>query len=209
MRARYERPALAGEPASDVVAVTLRVVRLLDELRVRYVIGGSLASSVHGTMRSTGDVDFVVDLRSEHVQPFVRALSDDFYISENRVTQSVEAGGSFNAIALEQMFKVDFFVSKDKPFESSQLSRGEALRISRTAEERVNVSTPEDVVIAKLIWYRKGGEISDRQWEDVLGVLRVKTGTLDEAYMNRMAGEVGVLDLLAQALDDAAGRGQA
>lgn len=194
---------MAGEPASDVVAVTLRVVHLLEELGVRYVIGGSLASSVHGTMRSTGDVDFVVDLRPEHVQPFVRALADEFYLSENRVTQAVEAGGSFNLIALEEVFKVDFFVAKDKPFESAQLSRGQALRVSRNAEERVNVSTPEDVVVAKLMWYRKGGEVSDRQWEDVLGVLRVKAGTLDEAYLMRMAEEVGVIHLLRQALDEA------
>lgn len=196
---------MAGEPASDVITVTLRVVRLLEELGVRYVIGGSLASSVHGTMRSTADVDFVVDLRPEHVHPFVRALADEFYVSESRVAQAVEAGRSFNVIALEQMFKVDFFVAKDKPFESSQLSRGEALRVSRTAEERVNVSTPEDIVVAKLNWYRKGGEVSDRQWEDVLGVLRVKTGTLDETYLKRMADAVGVIDLLSQALDEARG----
>ncbi|HXV63282.1 MAG TPA: hypothetical protein VEK15_21465 [Vicinamibacteria bacterium] len=196
---------MAVEPESDVIAVTLRVVELLEELGVPYVIGGSLASSVHGTMRSTGDVDFVVDLKPEDVPPFVQALGDEFYVSENRVTRSVEAGGSFNVIALEPMFKVDFFVAKDKPFESSQLRRGEALRVSRTANERVNVSTPEDVVVAKLRWYRKGGEVSDRQWEDVLGVLRVKSGTLDEEYLERMAEEVGVSDLLTEALDEAGG----
>jgi len=194
---------VAGEPASDVIAVTLRVVRLLEELGVPYVIGGSLASSVHGTMRSTGDVDFVVDLRPEHVQPFVRALGNEFYLSETRIMHSVEQGGSFNVIALEQMFKVDFFVAKDKPFESSQLSRGEALRVSPAQDDRVKVSTPEDVVLAKLIWYRKGGEVSDRQWEDVLGVLRVKSGTLDDTYLKRMAEAVGVTDLLTQALDEA------
>lgn len=181
-------------------------MRLLEELGVRYVIGGSLASSVHGTLRSTGDVDFVVDLRPEHVAPFVRALEGDFYVSESHVTQSVETGRSFNVIALEQMFKVDFFVAKGKRFESSQLSRGEALRVSRTVEERVQVSTAEDVVLAKLMWYRKGGEVSDRQWQDVLGVLRVKAGTLDGAYLERMAEEMGVSDLLGHAVDEAGGR---
>lgn len=193
---------MAGEPDSDVVAVTLRVVRVLEELGVPYVIGGSVASSVHGTMRSTGDVDFVVDLRVEHVLPFVRALGDEFYVSEDRVARSVDAGGSFNIIAIEPMFKVDFFVAKDKAFEASQLSRGRAIRVSRTAEERVNVLTPEDVVLAKLSWYRKGGEVSDRQWQDVLGVLRVKRGTLDDAYLKRMAEELGVLDLLSQSLEE-------
>ena len=194
---------MASWPESDVIAVTLRLVRLLEELGVPYVIGGSLASSVHGTLRSTGDVDFVVDLRAEHVVPFVQALGDDFYVPENRVTQSVDTGQSFNIIALEQMFKVDFFVAKDKAFELSQLSRGEALRISRAATPQVYVSTPEDVVVAKLIWYRKGGEISDRQWQDVQGVLRVQAGSLDEDYMARMAAEVGVTDLLTPALDEA------
>ena len=193
---------MAGEPDSDVVAVTLRVVQVLDELGVPYVIGGSMASSIHGTMRSTGDVDFIVDLRAEHVPPFVRALGEEFYVSDDRVARSVEAGGSFNIIAIEPMFKVDFFVAKDRPFETSQLSRGRAIRVSRAAEERVNVLTPEDVVLAKLSWYRKGGEVSDRQWQDVLGVLRVKAGTLDDAYLTRMAKELGVIDLLTQALDE-------
>jgi hypothetical protein len=197
---------VAGEPESEVVAVTLGVVRLLEELGVSYVIDGSLASSVHGTVRSTADVDFVVDLRPEHVSAFVGALGDEFYFSENRVRESVETGGSFNVIALHQMFKVDFLVAKDKPFESSQLRRGQPLSVSRTEKKRVNVSTPEDVVIAKLIWYRKGGEISDRQWQDVLGVLRVRAGAVDEEYLRRTAQEVGVLDLLTDALHEAGGQ---
>lgn len=202
-RSRYRRPVVAGEPESDVVAVTLRIVRILEELGVPYAVGGSLASSIHGKMRSTGDVDFVADLRPEHVKPFVQALGDQFYVSEARVTQSVAAGASFNIIALEPMFKVDVFVAKDKAFERSQLRRAEAIRVSRSGGERINVSTPEDVIVAKLAWYRRGGEVSDRQWEDVLGVLRVKGGTLDEDYLKSMADEVGVADLLNQAFDDA------
>lgn len=67
-------------------------------------------------------MDFVVDLRPEHVARFVEALGDDFYFSESRVAESVNAGGSFNIIALEEMFKVDVFAVKDKPFELSQLT---------------------------------------------------------------------------------------
>ena len=196
---------MPSKPEPDVITVTLRVVRILEELGVPYVIGGSLASSIHGTVRSTGDVDFVVDLRPEHVARFVEALGDDFYFSESRVAESVNAGGSFNIIALEEMFKVDVFAVKDKPFELSQLSRRKKVPISRRAARHVFVSTPEDVVLAKLIWYRKGGEVSDRQWEDVLGVLRVQSGMLDEAYMSRMAEEVGVADLLTQTLSSGTG----
>ncbi len=58
-------------PRSDAIAVTLRVTSCLDELAVSYVVVGSVASSVHGILRSTADADVVAALRLEHVEPLV------------------------------------------------------------------------------------------------------------------------------------------
>ena len=64
-------------------------------------------------------------------------------------------------------------------------------------------ASPEDTVLAKLEWYRKGGEVSDRQWRDLLGVLKVQGETLDRAYLDHWAGELDVSDLLHRALEEA------
>ena len=66
----------------ESIAATLRVVRLLESLGARYVIGGSFASSIHGVIRASADADLVADLEPAHVGPFCRALKDDFYVSE-------------------------------------------------------------------------------------------------------------------------------
>ena len=196
---------MANAPDPEFVSVTFRIARLFEKLGVRYAIGGSLASSVHGIVRSTGDVDIVVDLLPHHVGPFVEAVKEDFYVAEAQVTTAVAAGKSFNLIALDPIFKIDVFVAKDKAFEISQLDRCRALPVSEGSERTLNISSPEDVVLAKLQWYRKGGEVSDRQWQDVLGVLRVQGSALDRDYMQRMAIRVDVADLLAQALSEARG----
>ncbi|MBM3984775.1 MAG: hypothetical protein FJ296_03650 [Planctomycetes bacterium] len=62
------------------------------------------------------------------------------------------------------------------------------------------LASPESIVLAKLDWFRKGGGLADRQWHDVLGILKVQAGRLDEARMRRMAGTLGVSDLLERAL---------
>ena len=75
--------------------------------------------------------------------------------------------------------------------------------MGQTAPLELFFASPEDTVLAKLEWYRKGGEVSDRQWRDLLGVLKVQAGTLDRAYLDQWAGELGVADLLPRALEEA------
>jgi hypothetical protein len=187
----------------ESIAATLRVVRLLESLGVRYVIGGSFASSIHGVIRASADADLVADLEAAHVGPFCRALTDDFYVSENRVREAVRMGGSFNVIELKSMFKVDVFVAAGAPFAESQLERGVTQLVWKEPPASVRIASPEDTVLAKLDWFRRGGEVSERQWTDVLGVMRVQGERLDGAYLRRMAAALHVEDLLERALEQA------
>ena len=187
----------------ESIAVALRVVRLLERLGVRCAIGGSIASTIHGEIRSTNDADIVAELQLKHLESFIKGLGDDFYSSEDRIREAIVSGGSFNLIALRPMFKVNVFIANGQPFETSQLDRRTEVLIWENPPERVFVSSAEDTILAKLSWYRKGGEISDRQWRDVLGVIRTRGVQLDADYMRRMASISGVADLLAQALYDA------
>ena len=187
----------------EPVAVTLLVIQALDALDVPYLIGGSLASAVHGVARATMDTDLVADLRSEHAQPLAQALADAFYVDVESIQDAIRRHSSFNVIHLEMMFKVDVFVRKQRPFDQAQCDRRVAQVIATEPERTAYVASAEDTVLAKLEWFRMGGEVSERQWRDVLGVLKVQGERLDRDYLRRWAQTLKVGDLLERALNEA------
>jgi len=187
----------------EATRVTLLVTRTLEQLGIPYAVGGSLASSLHGVMRSTLDVDIVADMRLEHVQPLVDALSQEFYADIEMMRDAIERRGSFNLIHYETAFKVDIFIRKLRAYDQLQLERRVLAEIATDPEQSIYVVSPEDIILAKLEWYRLGGQVSDRQWRDVLGVLKTRAGELDLAYLREWAGELQVGDLLERALREA------
>lgn len=189
---------------AEPIAVTLFVTDALEALGVSYVIGGSFASALHGVMRATMDADLVADLRLEHVEPFLQKLGEGFYADAEMVRDAIRQHRSFNLIHLDTMFKVDIFVARPRDFDRAQLVRRQLHLFSKDPERRAYVASAEDIVLSKLEWYRLGGEASDCQWRDVLGVLKVQGDSLDLEYMRRMAARLGVADLLARALEEAA-----
>jgi hypothetical protein len=181
----------------DLLLALGPVLEILRVLGVRHFVGGSIASSAHGVPRASIDADVVAELGPRHAAPFAAALRDAYYLSEERVRDAVSRRGSFNVIHLETMVKVDVFVSRDRPFDRRAFDR--ARPASPAVGSEIPVSSAEDTILAKLEWFRRGGEVSARQWGDVIGVLRAHTA-LDEAYLQRGAAELGVGDLLARAL---------
>jgi hypothetical protein len=187
--------------APDLLVALAPVLEVLRRLGVRHFVGGSVASSAHGVPRASIDADVVAELGPAHAAPLVAALRAGYYVSEERVRDAIGRRASFNVIHLETMVKVDVFVSRDRPFDRRALGRARPAAVEGGGE--IPVSSPEDTVLAKLEWFRRGGEVSERQWVDVTGVLRAGV-SLDVAYLRGGAAELGVADLLDRALEEAA-----
>lgn len=179
----------------EPLAVTLEVIAVLDALAVPYVIGGSLASATHGTARATMDADLVVALDDGAVPELVARLQSRFYIDEGAAYRAVAAHSSFNLIHYDTMFKLDLFVAKERPFDVAQLAQRQAVVVDESSGKTVYVLSPENTILAKLEWYRLGGDQSERQWRDVLGIVNVQT-ELDWAYLVTSAREMGIADLI-------------
>lgn len=187
----------------EITHITLIVTKMLEQLGIAYAVGDSLASSLHGVMRSTLDVDIVADMRLEHIPLLIAALSNEFYIDNEMMRDAIAHHSSFNLIHYETAFKVDIFLRKPRPFDRMQLERRRAVVIATNPEQSVYVVSPEDTILAKLEWYRLGGEVSERQWRDILGVLKTCADDLDFAYLRQWADELRVADLLERALKEA------
>jgi hypothetical protein len=187
---------------SDLWQAVLPVVDALEALSVTYYIGGSVASSFAGVARFTQDADLVADLRPAHAVALVARLEGGYYADRERIAQAIVAQRSFNAIHLATTFKVDVFVAGDSPFAREALARRVALRVP-DLDRALYFSSAEDVVLHKLQWFAEGGGVSDRQWHDLEGVLRVQRQRLDLAYLRVWADRLALADLLRRALDEA------
>ena len=186
----------------EAFQVLLEVTQILEELEVPYVVGGSLASSLHGIPRSTQDADVVAALQMEQIAPFIERVEEGFYLSPERVETAVRRRTSFNLIHLKTMIKVDLFVFSATPLAKQEMARRQLLPIPGEQEAHLQVASPEDTILQKLLWYRKGGGVSERQWNDILGVIKVQGRALDLSYLAEWAERSGVEDLLARAFTD-------
>lgn len=188
----------------NVLAAMIPVIEAFDALKIDYYIGGSVACLTHGIYRTTADVDIIADMHAGHVSAFVQQLEDSYYIDADMIKDAIRHRSEFNVIHLDTMFKVDVFLPKRRAFDQEVHRRIQKSELKIFEESSVfNIESPEDVILNKLEWYKMGGEVSERQWNDVQGLLKVQGPRLDLAYLRHWASEIGVASLLARALQDA------
>ena len=173
----------------------------LERLGIPYLVGGSLASSCRGLARFTMDIDIVAQVGPGQAGRLSAALGPDWYADAAQIRDSISAGRAFNLIHIPTSFKVDVFPATGE-FELSQLGRATKETLDFLGESGLYpVATAEDILLAKLQWYRDGGETSDRQWADITGIVAVNPG-LDRGYLEAWAARLGVRELLRKALAD-------
>lgn len=187
----------------EILDVLERVISKLEELGIPYMVSGSAASSFYAFVRTTQDGDMVVALGSDQVEKFAAAFAPEFYLDRASIRRALEMGGSFNLIHFESSLKIDFFPLRKRTFSQQEFSRRQPRLLLKGSIAPAYVATAEDTILSKLEWFRAGGEVSENQWKDIVGILKVQAGSLDLAYLNHWARELHVEDLLERAFKEA------
>jgi hypothetical protein len=204
LRTRVEQETRCMTLGDDILDALDPFIEALEQLGIPYYVGGSLASMAWGTPRTTMDADVVVYLRAEHVGPLVSLISEEYYTSQEMIQDAIQRRATFNVISYKTSLKIDVFIPKQDEFDKVELTRIRQRPLGQEEGARLyNVSSPEDIVLRKIEWYKAGGGVSDRQWDDVLNVLKNRADSLDRRYMDRWAANLGISDLVDRAIEDA------
>jgi hypothetical protein len=187
---------------SGPLGLVAEVAQLLDDLEIPYAVGGSLASSLVGEPRSTVDADIAVRVAPDREAELLERAAAASYVPLTGAREAIRAHTSFNLVDTERGLKVDLFVLGDGLLDRMQIERRIRVAIPGLTRE-IWITSPEDQVLRKLEWYRDGGSVSDRQWRDVVAILRTRSGALDTRYLTATARAVGLAVLLAEALRQA------
>jgi len=187
---------------TEPVQITQRLVREFEDLKIQYYVGGSLASSLHGIPRATQDVDIIADIAFQHIPKLVNALETEFYIDGDMIREAIQRRKSFNLIHYETMFKVDIFIPKLDTASQEEMERRQQFQVSDSPRNLLYLASAEDIILNKLQWFQMGGGVSERQWNDVLGVIQVQHQKLDHSYLERAAQQRGVAELLQKVFNE-------
>jgi len=186
--------------ADDLQAALSPVTEAFRMLGIRFFVGGSVASSFHGAIRSTMDVDLVCTITAASANQFVKHLGDDFYASLSAIKDAIDRKTCFNLIHYQTSYKIDVFVSRGREFDLAAMNRAMPQSLMSADLPPLPVATVEDSILSKLEWFRLTDETSERQWHDVERLIEVHGEALDTQHLWRMAKAIGVADLLSRLL---------
>jgi len=189
----------------DIIIAIQPVISTFKKLSIPYLIGGSIASSVYGLARATLDVDIVANIKMDNISSLKELLGDKYYIDEDMIKDAIQRVSSFNLIHLQTMIKIDVFIYQNEPYqqEAFQRKRKDTLEDTEDAFE-FYFSSAEDIILNKLQWHEMGDKVSERQWLDVIGVIKVQGNNLDLEYLRKWGEKLGLLSLLKKAFKDSA-----
>ena len=186
----------------DAIAAATSLARSFERFQVRYVLGGSMASTSYGEPRSTLDADFAADLNLSHFEAWADEVEKDFYFDREWARTEVGNRGSFQLLHQQSLVRVDVFVPVWTGLDLWKWEQRKRLVLGAEGQA-IDVTSAEGIVLQKLRWYEAGGRSSDRQWRDVVSVLAQQRSRLDRAALAHWAKQLQLEDLLQRSLRDA------
>jgi len=182
----------------DILLAIRPVIKAFEKLVIPYYIGGSIASSLYGIARATMDVDVIADISQSHITDFVNMLSKSYYIEEEPIREAI------NLIHLDTMIKIDVFTHKRDPFNRAAIDRKlKDFLVDGDKESDYYFASPEDIILNKLRWYEMSDRVSERQWLDIIGVIKVQGDSLNNEYLIKWSKFLDVSKLLKDAFSEA------
>lgn len=179
--------------AHDTLDIAWSVAQAIDAVGGDYFVGGSVASSLQGDPRTTNDIDIVLSLPPARAQQLAHTLGPDFEVDVAMLRDALVHARTANAFYLPLLTKVDFFGVGSSPFDESEFARKRPVMLA--PDKTLFIKSPEDSIVRKLLWYREGGEVSERQWRDVIGIVRLVGAELDHDYIELWTARVQCADL--------------
>ncbi len=177
----------------DPQHLLVKIVKILNSLKIPYLLTGGMAIYVWGRPRFTADIDVVIELKREKVKQLIQVLIKEGYIDEDAVNDALKYKSEFNFIDQSTGIKVDFWVLKDDDFDKSRLKRR---RIRRILDQRIYFISPEDLILTKLLWFEEAK--STRHLEDIQSVLAITKNELDFKYLKKWAEKLHTAKLLEE-----------
>ncbi|MGE3172759.1 MAG: hypothetical protein AB7O97_09035 [Planctomycetota bacterium] len=190
----------------DPLAVAQAVATAFEQAGIRYILGGSLASTAHGEPRTTLDVDFAADLDPAGFERWAPRIEPEFLVDSEWALDEIRRRGSFQMLHRTAIVRVDVFVPEWTGMHLWKWQHRRRMTLHATAPG-IDVTSAEGIVVQKLLWYRDGGGVSERQWRDVLGVLKAQRTGLDRSAVRSQSERLGLVELFERAEREAGAGG--
>jgi len=169
----------------------IKAVNILNQAKIKYMLTGSVASSLQGEPRATHDIDILINIDHTYITPLLNAFTPpEFYISEEAIHDAINFNSMFNVIDTTSANKIDFWLITAEPFDRSRFKRKQEEHIAGLT---MNVSTPEDTILMKLKWAKLSGG-SEKQFTDALRVYELQFNILDLNYLESWATKLEIVE---------------
>ncbi|BAZ33887.1 hypothetical protein NIES4074_64010 (plasmid) [Cylindrospermum sp. NIES-4074] len=185
----------------DSITLAGELHQLFESINISYYVSGGIASSIHGEPRSTRDLDLVIEVQPEQIDLLVSALETAGYYCPTGAVEALKRKQEqmLNITHTETIANADLYITDGSPYAVLQMSRRMLIDIDGIAS--FWVASPEDTILQKLRWGK--GSKSEKQWRDVLGILKLQAQILDYAYLVKWAETLDLVDTLSEALTQA------
>ncbi|MBW4643995.1 MAG: hypothetical protein KME23_13580 [Goleter apudmare HA4340-LM2] len=185
----------------DSISLAAELHQIFESTNIPYYVTGGVAASLHGEPRSTRDLDLVIAVQPEQINLLVETLEGAGYYCPAGAVEGLKQGSEsiLNITHTETIANADLYITDDSAFAVSQMLRRQLIDLEGIP--KFWVASAEDTILQKLRWGK--GSQSEKQWRDVLGILKLQGEGLDYTYLTQWAESLDLVNVLSQAFTEA------